>query len=268
MTWKCYACDTVNDDQHASCSVCELERSAAEVSPELRAPRPTEITHRGSPAPAPAPLPDRTGGIGGIAKLLAGAVAVLAVVVAVVSLSAGGSDTRSTSAVPSYTSRSESTSGAVEPSGDTESSSGASSGSGSGLETRRYSAFSIDVPADWRTVERDRDHDGAFFETKWRSPESSKVFALVDYTPGFSGTPEEAARGVRKNFPGLDGYTEHSFAPFGDGWRWIFSLDGTQKADYFYTRCDTGFAFLGAAPEEDFVRYAETFEDMASSLTC
>lgn len=255
MTWQCSACDTINDHNAQTCSVCD----APPVSPA--APR-GSLSRAATIVEAPperpvartAPLP-RPGRRRPVARWIAFAILALTVVVVAASVNGGGKSTHDGG-------------GGASGSG----SSGSSGGTrlrGLTLRRRTYDRFSVDVPASWAIVARDVDH-GAYIETEWRSPVSGTVFAKVDYTPGFSGTPRSGAGSVRGLYTGLGAYHEFGYAAYDaggkDGWRWSFQYKGARKVDYFFTSCGTGFAFLGAAPPNRFKRLEPVYEHMVRSL--
>ncbi|MEV4422377.1 hypothetical protein AB0L40_20735, partial [Patulibacter sp. NPDC049589] len=127
--------------------------------------------------------------------------------------------------------------------------------------------YTIDAPGTgWVRDHADKFQGDDFYETRWHLKGRPDVVVYVDYTPGFSGTPRSGAEGVRRR-PGTPGYVEHRFASDGDDVVWEFSLDGTHKIDRFSTACDTGFAVLGAAPDDEFERHRATFDAVARSLT-
>ncbi len=65
--------------------------------------------------------------------------------------------------------------------------------------TRYVSArgnYSVLPPSGWVQDSSDK-NKGSFYESRWHLPGQPTVYGLVDYTPGFSGTPLEGATSLR-----------------------------------------------------------------------
>lgn len=133
--------------------------------------------------------------------------------------------------------------------------------------------YTLTLPDGWVRDKNEVDHD-AFIESRWHLKGSPEVYALVDYTPGTDITPAQGARGVRKYYVDLDGYEELVFERVDlagrSAFQWQFAYKGNTKVDYFLSECNTGYAFLGAAPSGRFDEHEATFTAIAESLepTC
>jgi hypothetical protein len=131
------------------------------------------------------------------------------------------------------------------------------------------SAFTLTPPAGWIRDASEVDHD-AYVESRWHLTGAPEVYLLIDHTVGFDGTPEDGARSVRKMTSRNDDYAEFAFEPATvaglSAWRWEFALGDTHKVDWFLTGCGTGYALLGAAPEDRWSEFETVFNDVAESL--
>jgi hypothetical protein len=260
MTWQCAACDTINDLAHPACAVCDLDRATAEQARAAKPSATSKPAMAAKPLSAAAPpLPPRSPTPSVIPWIIAVILVIAAGATALVVLHANGDGSKPSSSASSSGGSSSSTETHLQ---------------GLTLKRRSYDAFSVDVPTSWKVIEKGVDH-GAYIETEWGSPAHDTVYAKVDYTPGFSGTPRSGAAGVRGLYTGLERYHEFGYAEYetGDGkagWRWSFVYKGVRKVDSFFTGCGTGYALLGAAPPDLFQRYEPIFEHMAQSLrlTC
>lgn len=131
-------------------------------------------------------------------------------------------------------------------------------------------AFTIHPPAGW-VRDRRNENRGTYYESSWHERGNPDATFLVDYTPGFSGTPRRGAQGVRKLFRNVSDYVELDFSPTDVGdfsaWRWEFESRGLHKLDTFLVECGTGFAALGAAPSDSWVDYVDLFEAAIQTLS-
>jgi hypothetical protein len=225
--------------------------------------------HALPPVPPPAPTESR-----GPAALVAGlsiALAVVAVGVVAAVLLAGRGDTPQpriaavTSASPANT---VTVVTVVQKQPSRSSSSGSSTRVNAGRlpSLRAYAtrSYSLQVPSTWQTVSDDADQ-GAYRESKWQSPTGDGSL-LVDYTVGFSGTPQSGAAEVRSSTSRSSGYQELGWRSWAGGWRWDFIVGGQRKMDVFFTACGTGYALLGTASPSRFSTLEPLFEQAARSL--
>jgi hypothetical protein len=135
------------------------------------------------------------------------------------------------------------------------------------------SAYALTVPDGWIRNRDEQQNDG-YVESLWHLAGQPDVTFKVDYTPGFEGTPAEAARSVRNLFPGrVSSYEELNWSSTvisgHNAWRWRFQVGDldVEKIDWFFSECSTGIAMLGAAPPDTFEDHLPTFQAAAESLT-
>jgi hypothetical protein len=127
--------------------------------------------------------------------------------------------------------------------------------------------YTVLPPSGW-VKDSDEKDKGGFYETRWHLPGESGVYGLVDYTPGFSGTPLDGARGQRTLLSRRDDYEELDFSAVGDARRWEFVASGAHKIDIFFRCGDVGVAVLGAAPAGEWDTYASDISEFVDSFAC
>ena len=142
-------------------------------------------------------------------------------------------------------------------------------------------SYSFRLPAGFVTEssgvyhEASRPGENSYTESQWRSTEDADTEIHIDYTKGFEGTIENAARGVRSRRTKGPTFREYSFGAYtredgSEAWRWHFSTadEGVElhRVAYYLAGCDTGFALLGVAPDGAWDRLSEVFAATESSL--
>ena len=140
------------------------------------------------------------------------------------------------------------------------------------LRTFNGGSYTLGYPIGWKRTRTDQDM-GSYSESRWVSPDPD-VWTLIDYTPGFNGTPEQAAEGVREQVEQSSSYRQLAWraieTPGGSGWRWRFILSGAHETDTFFAACATGWAVLGRAPLSAWPTNAKLFSQVTNSFrpTC
>jgi hypothetical protein len=203
-----------------------------------------------------------------------GTLALLAAVIALVAVSKG------TGAPPSITAQNAAASsgagGRSSPEGGKSSSEGSGpSGHGdrTGLaaSTTKGATFTIRRPGGSWVLDHAEVQKPGYIETRWHRRGQPEVVFLVDHTPGYSGTARAGAEGVSKSFAHISSYRELDFAeeqlPAGEAWRWEYEDGGERSVDTFSVACDTGYAVRGAAPDDEWSRYAKVYEEATATLT-
>lgn len=131
--------------------------------------------------------------------------------------------------------------------------------------------FTIRRPAGAWVLDHDEVQKPGYIETRWHLAGQPQVIFLVDHTPGFAGTAQQGAESVSKLFTRVSSYRELGFdaeqLPAGEAWRWEYEDRGVHSIDTFLVSCDTGFAARGAAPDAQWARHVQAFEDATKTLT-
>ena len=127
--------------------------------------------------------------------------------------------------------------------------------------------YAVVPPSGWIMNYSDKDK-GSFAETKWHMRGRFDVYGLVDYTPGFAGTPYEGARDLRAAMQRLNDYNELDFSAVGDARRWEFTSDGLHKIDVFHKCGGIGVAVLAAAPTGDWADLEDELSTFVDSFQC
>jgi hypothetical protein len=188
----------------------------------------------------------------------------------------GGSPTSYASpdaAEASYSSSGGSAEGASGSTGPSDSGSAPSdSGAGAtGSSDNTYQSsvgnYSVTPPTDWVRDTEDK-NKGSYYETRWHLPGQPEIHGLVDYTPGYQGTPRQGAQGVRKLFQRVGDYQEIDFSPQGDAQRWEFEAQGDHRLDVFWRCGDTGVAILASAPKGEWSTYESDLTGFVDSFEC
>jgi hypothetical protein len=145
----------------------------------------------------------------------------------------------------------------------------------SSLSTYAGDHYTVAYPTGWTAAERGVTHPAnaqgpGYTEAKWVDPSDSNVYALVDDTPGFTGTPHAGAVSVEKSLVGDPAYNRlvwgrRSF-PHATGWQWGYTFGGDETVDTFFVMCGEGVAVEGRAPAAQFQSYAGQFAAMTASL--
>lgn len=129
--------------------------------------------------------------------------------------------------------------------------------------------YAIRVPAGWRVDENQVDHSG-YVRSSWTDPRDPDVSVLIDVSEGEAIPADAKAESVMALTRQSSGYTEQVAGPATvaglDGYKWIFSVDGDQRVDYFLNDCGVGVAVLGSAPPRRFRTFASTFARVANSV--
>lgn len=155
----------------------------------------------------------------------------------------------------------------------TTSTSTAGSAAQEAVESENYEGpgYSAAVPVGWSTVE-DAKRKPGYTESKWQNASEPADYALID-TSGPQGnglTPAEEAAPVHRDLEHESGYEELAYSPIQlngtPAQEWVFRVPGSERVDYFFQRCDIGFAVLGSAPAAQFQQWAATFRALASSV--
>jgi hypothetical protein len=137
-------------------------------------------------------------------------------------------------------------------------------------ETRYVSAqgnYSVLPPSGWLQDSSEKDK-GPFYESRWHLPGEGDVYGLVDYTPGFGGTPLEGAATLRAARRSQSDYEELDFSAQGEARRWEFIAQGTHKVDVFYRCGGVGVAILASAPADVWDDHESELTEFVDSLTC
>ncbi|MEA2150157.1 MAG: hypothetical protein QOD69_1987 [Solirubrobacteraceae bacterium] len=138
-----------------------------------------------------------------------------------------------------------------------------------GTYTSTGGGYSIVPPAGWLMNAEDKDHGGVFYETRWHKRGASEVHALVDYTPGYSGTPLQGASQLRDARKHSSDYEELDFSAQADGARrWEFVAGGQHVVDTFYRCGETGIAVLATAPPAEWDAQQAELSAFQSSFSC
>ena len=142
--------------------------------------------------------------------------------------------------------------------------------SGSDLQTYDGPRYRLAVPITWQQDEREVQKSG-YIESRWRAPGTRQTLVLVDYTVGFSGSPATAASGEHDLVSGERGYQELQWRPGTvaglNSWIWEFALPGTQRVDYFFQHCGTGYAILEVAPPGSWQDETALFSEITNSFS-
>ncbi|HST54697.1 MAG TPA: zinc ribbon domain-containing protein [Solirubrobacteraceae bacterium] len=137
------------------------------------------------------------------------------------------------------------------------------------LSRYHSSQFSAEIPVGWHVEENVAQKSG-YVESKWRNPASPNDSVLIDASPARHLPLREDALPVHEALRNEAGYRE-IFYGAGDlssvgSWKWVFSISGDQRVDYFFERCDTGFGVLGSTSPGRFGRLQATFRAVAQSV--
>jgi hypothetical protein len=179
---------------------------------------------------------------------------IVAVIVAVIVLSSGGSSKD-------------------KPAADTVTSSTASTPTQSAvtsLTPATGSIFTIDIPKGWR--QRDTLTGGGLHRTTWTDPNDQQTAVLVDPIPQVKSTPEGRARGVDANLQRTKpGYRRISLGPATvashSGYELTYEIGGVRFLDQFVNLdCQDGYAVQGQASASRFSSLEPSFKRMANSL--
>jgi hypothetical protein len=228
-------------------TVASPEAPTAATTPQPLRPPPPRAPAAGPGAP-PGPPPARRRGY--LLPGLIGAV-VLAAVVAVIALGAGGSSKDKAPAGPA-SSTPPSTSTVAPPTRET------------------GSIFTIEVPKGWQ--KRDTSTAGGLKRTTWTDPDQSQTAVLVDPIAQVRSTPEGRARRVDASFQRTKpGYHRISLNPATiaghPGYELTYEVGGVRYLDQFVNLdCQDGYAVQGQAPASRFLALAPTFRRIANSL--
>lgn len=131
--------------------------------------------------------------------------------------------------------------------------------------------YTAEVPVGWANVE-DASRKQGYAESKWQAAGEPADYALIDSSPGQEETlsPAEEAAPVHHDLEQERGYEELAYSPIELGevpaQEWVFRLSGSERVDYFFQRCGTGFAVLGVTPTSQFQQWASTFRTLALSV--
>ncbi len=131
--------------------------------------------------------------------------------------------------------------------------------------------YTAEVPAGWSTVEDGAPKQG-YTESKWQNRGEAADYALIDASGTQSGklTPTQEAAPVHRDLEQEPGYEELAYSPIqlGDtpAQEWVFRVAGSQRVDYFFQRCGSGFAVLGSTPASQFQQWAASFRALALSV--
>ncbi len=138
-----------------------------------------------------------------------------------------------------------------------------------GLEAYAGPGYNLRFPSGWESVEDGVQKEG-YEESRWRNPVNRGDFALIDNSPGSGESPEAVAAPVHHTLEREHGYEEVSYEATQLGetpaWEWVFRLPGSERVDYFFERCGTGFAVLGSSAPARFAALEPTFRAMAESV--
>lgn len=142
---------------------------------------------------------------------------------------------------------------------------------GRATELTYYQArgFTAQIPRGWRIEENEVDKSGEK-ESAWRNDANSGDSLLIDLSPATSLTLQEDATVVHEAVAHEPDFRELYYGK-GDmqgvvSWMWIFEVPGSERIDYFFNRCSTGFAVLGSTAPERFAKLAPRFRSVAESV--
>lgn len=160
----------------------------------------------------------------------------------------------------------------ISQSGPTDESTSTTSSGPPDLSMTTYSRalYNVGIPNGWREDKNDEPISGRL-ESTWTSKADSNTSVLIDaQQPAASGTPIQNARSVRAQTSQTPGYQEFAFNPTSlagrSTARWVFSVSGDKRVDYFFNACGTSFAVLGSTSPSSFPAKASAFRAVASSL--
>lgn len=129
--------------------------------------------------------------------------------------------------------------------------------------------YTADLPDGWVLEEDEADHSG-FVRSLWSDPSDASASILIDVIDGETTTAQEKATSVMAATSQSAGYEELSSGPATvaglDGYKWVFTVSGDQRVDYFLNDCATGIAVLGSAAPSRFGALEATFERVAHSV--
>jgi Prokaryotic RING finger family 1 len=147
----------------------------------------------------------------------------------------------------------------------------ASTNSAPSLTTYRAPSYSVGYPANWTPVQENVSVNGGY-QSKFVDPSDNEVYVLIGDTPGYAGSTEHAAAGVRSTVDTDPSYDELRWAPADSGrqWDWLFIDQGIEQTDTFERTCNTGYGVLGSAPAGSYQLYASLFHTVLMSFrpTC
>ena len=135
--------------------------------------------------------------------------------------------------------------------------------------------YTAEVPSGWRSVEDGVQKEG-YKESKWENPIDRDDYVLIDSSsqsrrsPFRSESPAEEAAPVHHDLEKQAGYEELAYSTIElDGTptqEWVFRVPGSQRVDYFFQRCTSGFGVLGSTTSKRFAKLAPTFQAIAQSV--
>jgi hypothetical protein len=129
--------------------------------------------------------------------------------------------------------------------------------------------FTARLPRGWGIEENEVNKSGEK-QSAWTRVSEPRDKLLIDFSPASNLTLEQDAASVHEVVLHEEGSRELYYGA-GDlsgvkSWMWIFRRPNTEMIDYFFNRCSTGFAVLGATSPERFTRLRPIVRAVAESV--
>ena len=142
----------------------------------------------------------------------------------------------------------------------------------SGLGPFEGIGYSIAVPNGWDHDEADVfSNEGGFYTNIWREPsDPENTYIRVDGgNRELAPDPISASEDLVNQLREASDYREHFYgAELLEGRetaRWIFSIEGNKRVDYFFTECGQGLAVVGSTLPARFPELQPMFRSVAAS---
>lgn len=132
-------------------------------------------------------------------------------------------------------------------------------------------SYSVLVPDGWIHDEVEVLSDAGFRTNIWREPNDPEdTYVRIDGGNLESAPdPVTASEDLVEQLRQADDYTEHSYWPEivqgREAARWVFSIDGDKRVDYFFIECGRGLAMIGSTAPTRFPELAPMFRAVAAS---
>jgi hypothetical protein len=140
-----------------------------------------------------------------------------------------------------------------------------------GLSTFEGSDYGLLVPDGWVHDEVEVPSEAGFRTNIWREPNDPEdTYIRVDGGNSEPAPdPVAASEGLVEQLREASDYTEYFYGPeVLDGRetaRWVFSIDGDKRVDYFFLECGRGLAIVGSTFPSRFPEFAPMFRAVAAS---
>lgn len=148
----------------------------------------------------------------------------------------------------------------------------ASAPSPSSLDAFEGVGYGLSVPSGWFHDEVDEfSSEGGFYTNIWREPrDPESTYVRVDGGNAEpAADPISASEGLVNQLREASDYREYFYGPeLLDGRetaRWVFSIDGDKRVDYFFTECGQGLAVVGSTVPARFPELQPMFRSVAKS---